>query len=366
MPLRLRKMRTGLHAALLMALVLGVCAGSASIPTARAAGGALTAVYVYDGSKTVYRDEDALNIDQMFYSFALFDDGHASVAHWEQFREFHEYMRKHPGITPILSVGGWGADGFSQMAATREGRDAFAGEVLAIMQTYGFRGVDIDWEYPGSSAAGIASAPEDRENYTLLLQAVRDALDAQTVLDGVPRRLCIALSGSPEGIANLECVKIGAIVDQVNLMTYDMQEEDTASHHSALYASRVDALCADCCVRAYVTAGIPADKIMLGAAFYGHRWTTKTEQPLYQPARHRGTLTYTAILKLIQKKPAAVFYDESAQAPYYFDGKVFISYDDERSIASKAAYADENGLMGLFAWEYGADATGTLVGAMRP
>ena len=31
-------------------------------------------------------------------------------------------------------------------------------------------GIDIDWEYPGSSAAGIKSSPQDRENFTLLLK----------------------------------------------------------------------------------------------------------------------------------------------------------------------------------------------------
>ncbi|MCE5342739.1 MAG: chitinase [Eubacteriales bacterium] len=364
--MRLRNKRAGRYTALMMALLFVMCAGPVTMPPACAAGGALTAVYVYDGSKITYRDEDAQNIDQMFYSFALFVHGHVSVAHWKRVEKFQEYVQKHPSLTPIFSVGGWGADGFSQAAATSEGREAFAGEVLTTMQTYGFQGVDIDWEYPGSSTAGIASSPEDRENYTLLLQAVREALDAQTALDGVPRRLCIAISGSPERIPSLECVKIGSIVDQVNLMTYDMHEEDTASHHSALYKSHVGALSANACVRAYIAAGIPADKLMLGAAFYGQRWTTQMAQPLYQHAIYKDTLPYTAILKLIKKKPAAVFYDDVAQAPYYFDGKAFISYDDEHSIAQKAAYVRQNGLLGLFAWEYGADATGTLVGAMRP
>ena len=59
---------------------------------------------------------------------------------------------------PILSIGGWGADGFSQMAATREGREAFAGEVLAMMQTYGFLGVDIgESTVPNRNEADIIS-----------------------------------------------------------------------------------------------------------------------------------------------------------------------------------------------------------------
>jgi chitinase len=358
------------------AVLLGVCAGLGVFGltpglnepggAARAEAGALTAVYVYDGSKTAYRDEDAEKIDQMFYAFALIKNGRVSVSHWKRIKKFQAYIQKHPSITPILSVGGWGADGFSQAAATAEGRAAFAADVLTVMEKYGFLGVDIDWEYPGSSAGGIESSPNDRENFTLLLAELRSALDALTAGDGVPRRLCIAVSGSPGLIPNLECEKIGEIVDQINLMTYDLQQPDTASHHSALYASQAGAISADVCVRAYEAAGVPAAKLLLGAAFYGHRWTTKTADPLYQPAKYKDTLSYTAILKLIKKTPDAVFYDEAAQAPYFYNGKVFVSYDDERSIARKALYAEENGLLGLFAWEYGSDSSGALVAAIRP
>ena len=50
------------------------------------------------------------------------------------------------------------------------------------MNQYNLDGIDIDWEYPGSSAAGIKSRPEDRENFTLLLTALRDVLGEDTWL----------------------------------------------------------------------------------------------------------------------------------------------------------------------------------------
>jgi chitinase len=333
--------------------------------TARAEGALQTGVYVYDGSKAKYRDDDAMYIDQMFYAFALFRSGRLSVSHWKNFKKYQAYIKKHPNIMPILSIGGWGADGFSQAAATAEGRAAFTEDVLQIMEKYGFLGADIDWEYPGSSVAGIESSPADRENFTLLLAALRAGLDELTAKDGKPRRLCIALSGSPEIIENLQCVEIGEIIDQVNLMTYDQQLPDVASHHSALFASQPSAPSAAASAQAYIDAGIPAAKLMLGVAFYGHRWSTREADPLYRTANYQGTLAYSAIAKLIRKKPDAVRFDETAQASYYVSGKTFISYDDERSIQSKAGYASDIGLMGVFAWEYGALADGSLVAAMR-
>jgi chitinase len=360
------------YRAVLMAIAMMTLSGYAHTAAGQDASAAradsanmLTAVYIYDGSKTKYRDDDAAKIDQMFYSFALFRQGRVSISHWKNYKKFQTYVKRHSNIMPIISIGGWGADGFSQAAATAAGRAVFVSNVMTMMQENGFLGVDIDWEYPGSSVAGIKSSPNDRQNYTLLLQAMRNGIDTLSAEDGIPRRLCIAISGSPYLIPFLECDKIGTIVDQVNLMTYDLHQSDTASHHSALYASHPSALSADACVKAYINAGIPAGKIMLGVAFYGHRWVTTYAAPLYQPAKIGDTLSYAEIARMIKKTPDAVKYDNLAHAPYFLNGKVFISYDDERSIAQKGAYAMERGLMGLFAWEYGSESTGALVDAMR-
>ena len=354
-----------LLATAMLILVSGTAQGeSATMSAAQTEKKLLTSVYVFDGSKVKYRDADAADINQMFYSFALIHNGRVSTAHWKNFKKFRAYVQKHPNIFAILSVGGWGADGFSQPAATAESREAFVAEVLQVMEQHGFRGVDIDWEYPGSSAAGIQSSPNDRHNYTLLLQTLRKGLDNLSAADGVQRKLCVALSGSPEMTASIECEAVGQIVDQVNLMTYDLQQPDVASHHTALYASYPGAISASACVQAYLDAGIPAEKLMLGVAFYGHRWTTKNKEPLYQPATEKDTPSYGAIAKLIRKTPDAVRFDEVAQASYFLYKKTFISYDDERSITQKRHFAQEHHLMGLFAWEYGLIADGALVQAM--
>ena len=338
---------------------------SVLIPCTAARGEPLSAVYVYDGSNPIYDDGDAASIDQIFYAFAVFKNGRLSVSHWKHFDAFQAFLQKHPQIVPILSIGGWGADGFSQAASTADGRAAFVEDALGLMREHGFLGVDIDWEYPGSSDAGIKSSAADRENYTLLLRVLRAGLDALAEADGVPRRLCVALSGTPWLIPYVQCGEIGAVVDQVNLMTYDMQFDGMASHHSALFQSNPSAFSAAAGVAAYIAAGIPADKIMLGAAFYGHSWRTKEAEPLYKKATKKGTVPYTQIAKLLQKNPDAAFFDEAAQAPYYFDGKTFISYDDTRSIARKRLFVQEQGLKGLFAWQYGADGTSGLVHAMK-
>lgn len=68
-----------------------------------------------------------------------------------------------PSLKVIVAIGGWGAEGFSDAALTPTSRYNFARQVNQMINEYALDGIDIDWEYPGSSASGITSRPQDRE-----------------------------------------------------------------------------------------------------------------------------------------------------------------------------------------------------------
>lgn len=55
---------------------------------------------------------------------------------------------RHPHLKVNLSVGGWGAEGFSAMALTPENRAAFTADALNWLEGHDLDGIDIDWEYP--------------------------------------------------------------------------------------------------------------------------------------------------------------------------------------------------------------------------
>ncbi len=328
--------------------------------------------YVYDRAGLVFRDEDASCMTQINYSFALIKDGKVSGSHWHSINAFKEYINRHPGILPVMAVGGWGADGFSQAAATESSRTAFVESAVDLMQEHGFLGIDIDWEYPGSSVAGIQSSKDDPDNLLLLIKALRSAFDGLTLQDGVKRFISIAVGGSKQYADKLNCEAVGQLVDQVNVMTYDLRGfEKVTGHHTGLYPEEgdIDEVSAATAIEAFQAAGIPKEKLMIGAAFYGRAWRSvkSTENNgLGQKAGTSGNKSYgyDAIETMVSDGSYTRYWDDKAMAPYLFNGKTFISYEDEESITAKGAYAKANGLMGVMFWEYGHDKTGTLVKAL--
>lgn len=326
----------------------------------------VTAAYVFDRGQMNLRDEDARHIDQLNYSFALVKDGAVSGDHWSSIDEYRAYIARHPHILPVVSVGGWAAGGFSEAAFTAEGRAKFADTAIALMERHGFLGIDIDWEYPCSDEAGIAASPEDKHHFTLLLQALRERLDALTEKDGKPRLLAAAVGAAPELADNIECAEVGKVIDQLNLMTYDIQTRWVMSHATALHCP--DARypkCAETAVNVYCAASIPKEKVMVGCACYARLFTAKDGEPrVFGEASTAGFETKPYRV-LMQEEGWTHLFDEAAGAAYAVKGDRFASYDSVRSIAGKGAYVKENGLQGLMYWEYGSDLEGQIISAMH-
>ncbi len=241
----------------------------------------------------------------------------------------------------VLSIGGWGSGRFSEMAADEALRQSFAADCKRIVDEFGLDGIDIDWEYPTSSSAGISSSPEDTDNYTLLMRDIRSAI-------GKKKLLTLA------SVADADYIDFQAImpyIDFVNIMSYDMGRLPT--FQCALYSSPVAGrMSMDAAVKAHLNAGIPASMLVAGMPLYGRGGKG---MPDY--------CNYCEIEELLAKGEIIESWNDTTMTPYIANenGEAVLSYDNPRSIELKCQYIIDHDLLGGMYWEYSCDSPkGTL------
>ena len=230
--------------------------------------------YVLGNPKNI----DIRFLDAIIYAFVEIDSSGNLVVPAPSFlRSMVRLKEEKPELLVIAAIGGWAADGFSDAALTPTSRYNFARNVQKLINDYKLDGIDLDWEYPGSSASGIKSRPQDRENFTLLITALRDVLGPNTWIS-------VAGTGDSTYINNsVEIDKIAPLITHFNLMSYDFTAGETGSsgqkHQANLYDSALSlpGYSTDRYVRNLINAGMPSEKILLGVPFYGRLGATITK-----------------------------------------------------------------------------------------
>jgi len=321
----------------------------------------------------------------LFDSYAATDKAFAGDT-WDQplrgnLNQLIKLKQKNPHLKTLISIGGWTLSAtFSDFAATAGGRSHFATSAVAFMKQYGFDGVDIDWEYPvGGGLDGNHNRPEDKQNFTAMLQELRTQLTAAGVADGKKYYLTIAAPAGPSTMAHLELSKIAAIVDWINLMAYDFHGSwETATDHNApLYGvNSSDQLSASAAANAYLNAGVPAAKLVLGVPFYGRGWSgvpnvnhglhqsTSGATPTgsFDPAgAPTGMFDYKDIQSRLTNQATTYtrYWDAVSQTPYVYaptvQGGLWIGYDDQQSIHAKTQFIKDKSLGGMMFWDLSND-----------
>ena len=242
---------------------------------------------------------------------------------------------RNPKLKVLLSVGGWGRGNFSSMAKDDTKRKAFAKACRAFCDKYNLDGIDIDWEFPGNNSSGETSPSGEKQNYNLLMRDLREAL-------GNDLLLTMASSADPGYYDFKGCIQY---LDFVNVMTYDMS--GPPNHHSALYrGGKVGNgwLVQSESVQKHRNAGIPANKLVMGLAFYGNSGSG-------------SQISLQEIKNGIASGKWKDNWDNTAKVPYVTDanGKFAYGYDDERSLTIKCDYILKQKLAGGMYWEYAND-----------
>ena len=263
-------------------------------------------------------------------------------------------------VKPILMIGGSGnSSGFS--AAMKPAViNTFAANLIRNMDTFGCLGVDLDIE-----PVPLADEP----NLLALVKALR--VLRPSMLITIPLDWTTASKG---------LIEVSKYCDQMNIMSYQMADgqkngwQSWATWHSSALDGETSTQPSSIqkCVDAYIAAGMDPKKMGVGIGAYGSGWTGTTA-PGQSTANAGvvagdGELSYTNIMKTYYSAANAKR-DTVASVPYISSTAglgakklTFISYEDEASIAAKAAWCKAKGISGLMMWTLSQqyNATGTV------
>lgn len=313
---------------------------------------------------------DVWRLSHINYAFVDVKDNrawlHNEATDTVNLRKLSELKKINPDLKILISVGGWTwSKNFSDAVLTDTSTQNFASSAVSIVSKYNLDGIDIDWEYPGMIGDSNIYRPEDKQHYTLLFKDLREALDSLNRITHMKYYVTTAVGGSQDYIDHTEMDKVQQYADYINVMSYDYAEgsDSISGHHTNLYTSSGDSnqYSAHRSIQAFIAAGVPPGKIVIGIAFYGKGWQMESadNNGLYRkalkPARGGG---FTWLKdSLVNKNGYKQYWDATAKAPYLFNSEknIFISYDHERSVKYKCKYVKRNHLAGAMFWEYYGD-----------
>ncbi|KAJ1661842.1 hypothetical protein EV178_006363 [Coemansia sp. RSA 1646] len=282
---------------------------------------------------------------------------------------------------------------FTKLVADKTTTNPFITGIVNFVDTNNLDGIDLDWEYPGREATGC-NKPDlvnDTPNYQTFVTNLRSAF---TTKFGEGKKLItMAVRVEPfdvNGKPSTDVSEFAKAVDFINLMQYDFNgawNNDTGPNAplnfekgKGVQSSFVSA------IDAWTKAGWPASQINAGLPFYGRATTanedmTKDPNNQYQPqsntipqgdkedAQSQDPCTNaTSFSGIWQWKhlrdqnvltgaeeaasPWVRTWDDTSMTPWLFNpkNKMFVSYDDPKSLTAKVDYAKSKGLAGSMIW----------------
>lgn len=117
----------------------------------------------------------------MIYAFAVLNANTHEITMYDSYADsgphgynaFTALKSRQPGLKTLLAIGGWtesDSNKYSLLVANPEHRAIFVSSAVHLLTTYGFDGLDLDWEYPGKH-----NPAEDKDNFAHWVKELKEA-----------------------------------------------------------------------------------------------------------------------------------------------------------------------------------------------
>jgi len=294
----------------------------------------------------------------LYFSFALVTSSHTIKPSYSDDIPLYKQMRalklKNPALKTLIAVGGSDMNPkyASQMLSTSRNRKKFINSAIKFCHTYGFNGIDLDWEYPITTA--------DKRNLVTFAKEFRAAAKAEQSVVSKQLIITITLPGDGWFGKKFDIAGLSKHVAFFNLMSYDYHGPWESKARPA--ASRSDLPQAI----SYLPTSVPRSKFNLGLQYEGNTFTLKSSSH-YTPgssttgAGHKGScdldsagyLSYPEIMKIKKAQSKTAHRAGKSGLDYiwmHYSKNQWVSFDDATTLKAKVKYALSKGIGGVFAW----------------
>lgn len=307
---------------------------------------------------------DAKLCTHIIYAFAKLANNKLETLEWndeKMYEKLQKLKQSNPDLKTLIAVGGWNAASyqFTTMVATASSRRTFIQSTLSFLQKYGFDGLDLDWEYPTKRGG----KPQDKQDFAILVKELKEAFAGEGYL---------LTAAVPAGKSNIDdgydAGSLAINLDFINLMSYDLHGswDRKTGENSPLYPSSTDTgarrqLNMDWVANYWAEKGVPRNKIIIGMATYGRTFTLANHQqtaigaPTTGPGtpgkytREAGFMSYYEICQEMETR-GTQRWDDEQKVPYYYNGKLWVGFDNVRSITEKVNWLKTKGYGGAMIW----------------
>ena len=313
--------------------------------------------YWFPGTSITSSNIDSTLFTHLFCAFADLNTQTNQITLPSECASFPKTVKqKNPSVKTLLSIGGGSAKSsdFNTMASQPSSRKTFIDSTITQALANGYDGLDLDWEQQ--------SEIDEMNNLGTLLNEWRSAIKARSP----SLLLTAALHYSPDAnsVAKFPAQSITLNLDFVNVMAYDFYAPSWSPQpivtrpHANLRDPTNSQVSGSNGISKWISAGVPANKLVLGFPYYGYAWklSNANNNGILAPSTGGdtsiggGTPSYQQIRSFISQKGAIVKYDANYVTNYCYFGTTWIAYDDLQTISAKVMYAKNSGLLGYFTW----------------